>query len=93
MIFDYEKAVLRAENLVTRTLASLVQQNPDPTLWEIDPNRVSTTFDKDRQLVIERRVPDKGEDTIAYKDGGDIVYVKVKDPLLVRAGCYGGCRV
>lgn len=85
-IMDYERAIVRAEkNLVARTFAKLVQQNPDPTLWEIDPNRVSSTFDKNRQLVVERRIPDKGEDTIAYKENGDIVYVKVKDPLLMRA--------
>lgn len=83
---DYERAVARVErNDVAKVFLNLVTTNPDPDLWEIDAVRTTASFNKGTQTVTYNQLIDKGEDTVSVKVGGKEVYIKVKDPLLVRA--------
>ncbi|MES2898690.1 MAG: LPD38 domain-containing protein [Pseudomonadota bacterium] len=83
---DYERAVARVErNDVAKVFLNLITTNPDPDLWEIDAVRTTAAFNKGAQTVTYNQLIDKGEDTVSVKVGGKEVYIKVKDPLLVRA--------
>lgn len=84
IIRDYERATIRAErNSVGKTFLDLVTSNPDPKLWEVQPMTRATR--KVNGLVEYVDTPDKGGDTISVKVGGEQVYIKINDPLLLRA--------
>ena len=86
IVIDYERAVARAErNAVAKVFLDLATTNPDPGLWEIDAERTKAAFDRATGQVKYNTLIDKGEDTISVKIDGNEVYVKVKDPLLLRA--------
>lgn len=86
IISDYERAIARAErNNVAKKFLDLVTTNPDPALWEIDATRTAASFNKQTGTVQYNKLIDKGEDTISVKIDGKEVYIKINDPLLVRA--------
>lgn len=86
IVSDYERAVARAErNAVAKVFLDLVTTNPDPGLWEIDAERTKASFDRASGKVQYNTLIDKGEDTISVKVNGKEIYVKIKDPLLLRA--------
>lgn len=86
IVIDYEKAVFRGErNFVGQVFLNMIQQNPDPKLWEIDAERTRTAYDRQTGRVAKTREIDKGEDTIAVKIRGREVYVKIYDERLLRA--------
>ncbi|MCA3219997.1 MAG: hypothetical protein ING59_15875 [Burkholderiales bacterium] len=91
VILDYERAVVRAErNAVGKVFLDLVQTNPDPALWEVQPLRRDLRDDPqlaffDVQEAVRLADVDKGDDTIGVKVGGQAVYIRIKDPLLRRA--------
>lgn len=86
IVIDYERAVARAErNAVAKVFLDLATTNPDPGLWEIDAERTKAAFDRATGQVKYNTLIDKGEDTISVKIDGNEIYVKVKDPLLLRA--------
>jgi len=86
IISDYERAIARAErNNVAKKFLDLVTTNPDPALWEIDAKRTAASFNKQTGTVQYNKLIDKGEDTVSVKVDGKEVYIKVNDPLLVRA--------
>ena len=90
MVREHERAVVRGErNRVAKTFLNLVQTNPDPRLWEVDPRKIQRTFDNKRKLVIYSRAPDT-KDTVGVKVAGEQVYIKVHDPLLLRAMAKAG---
>lgn len=83
---DYERAVVRVErNDVAKVFLNLVTTNPDSSLWEIDARRTTAAFNKGTQTVTYNQLIDKGEDTVSVKLAGKEVYIKINDPLLVRA--------
>jgi hypothetical protein len=84
IIRDYERATIRAErNAVGKTFLDLVTTNPDPALWEVQPLKRATRMAGDQ--VRYQTVEDKGDDTISVKVAGEQVYIKINDPLLLRA--------
>lgn len=84
IIRDYERVTIRAErNSVGKTLLDLVTSNPDPRLWEVTP--ITRATRKVNGLVQYVNVEDKGEDTVSVKVAGQQVYIKLNDPLLLRA--------
>ena len=86
IVIDYERAIARAErNTVAKVFLDLVTTNPDPGLWEIDAERTKAAFDRATGQVKYNTLIDKGEDTISVKIDGKEVYIKIKDPLLLRA--------
>ena len=86
IISDYERAIARAErNSVAKVFLDLVTTNPDPGLWEIDAERTKASFDRASGMVQYNTLIDKGEDTISVKVAGKEVYIKIKDPMLLRA--------
>jgi hypothetical protein len=86
IISDYERAIARAErNSVAKVFLDLVTTNPDPGLWEIDAERTKASFDRASGMVQYNTLIDKGEDTISVKIAGKEVYIKIKDPMLLRA--------
>jgi hypothetical protein len=86
IVIDYERAVARAErNNVAKVFLDLVTTNPDPGLWEIDSVRTKAAFDRATGMVSYNTLIDKGEDTISVKIDGNEIYIKIKDPLLLRA--------
>jgi hypothetical protein len=86
VISDYERAIARAErNSVAKVFLDLVTTNPDPGLWEIDAERTKASFDRASGMVQYNTLIDKGEDTISVKVAGKEVYIKIKDPMLLRA--------
>jgi hypothetical protein len=86
IVIDYERAVARAErNSVAKVFLDLVTTNPDPGLWEIDAVRTKAAFDRATGMVSYNTLIDKGEDTISVKIDGNEIYIKIKDPLLLRA--------
>ena len=86
IVLDYERAVARAErNNVAKVFLDLVTTNPDPGLWEIDSVRTKAAFDRATGMVSYNTLIDKGEDTISVKIDGNEIYIKIKDPLLLRA--------
>jgi hypothetical protein len=86
IVRDYERAIARAErNAVAKVFLDLVTTNPDPGLWEIDAERTKAAFDRATGTVQYNTLIDKGEDTVSVKIDGKEVYIKIKDPLLLRA--------
>ena len=86
IVSDYERVVARAErNAVAKVFLDLATTNPDPGLWEIDAERTKAAFDRTSGKVQYNTLIDKGEDTISAKIAGKEVYIKIKDPLLLRA--------
>lgn len=86
IISDYERAIARAErNNVAKKFLDLVTTNPDPDLWQIDAERTTASLNKQTGMVQYNKLIDKGEDTISVKIDGKEVYIKINDPLLVRA--------
>lgn len=90
IIHDYGRAVVRGEkNQVARAFYQFVLDNPDPKLWEIDANKTrrSLGFDANGNRVVRERVVLDTNDntTIAVKINGNEVFIKVRDPDLVRA--------
>lgn len=85
IIRDYERVTIRSEkNAVGKTFLDLVQNNPDPNLWEVQP--IKRTARKDANGLVQYvNVDDKGEDTVAVKVAGQPVYIKIHDDLLLRA--------
>ena len=85
IVAEHERAVLRGErNIVAKTLLNLVQTNPDPALWEVQPRKRKAAFNRKTGLVVYQNTPDTA-DSVGAKVGGQQVYIKVKDPLLLRA--------
>lgn len=85
IIRDYERVTIRSEkNAVGKTFLDLVQNNPDPNLWEVQPIKRAARKDANG-LVQYQNVDDKGEDTVAVKVGGQGVYIKIHDELFLRA--------
>lgn len=86
IVSDYERAVARAErNNVAKVFLDLATTNPDANLWEIDAERTSLSLNRQTGAVQANKLIDKGEDTISVKLDGKEVYIKIHDPLLVRA--------
>jgi len=86
IVIDYERAIARSErNTVAKVFLDLVTSNPDPGLWEIDTVRTKAAFDRATGMVKYNTLIDKGEDTISVKIEGKEIYIKIKDPLLLRA--------
>jgi hypothetical protein len=86
IVIDYERAIARSErNTVAKVFLDLVTTNPDAGLWEIDAERTKAAFDRATSQVKYNTLIDKGEDTISVKIDGKEVYIKIKDPLLLRA--------
>lgn len=86
LLGDYERIVDRAErNQVGKFFLKFVLDNPDPKLWEIDATTTRKSFDRYTGRVSRNTVIEKGEDTISVKLNGKEIFIKVKDPLLVRA--------
>jgi len=86
IVIDYERAIARSErNTVAKVFLDLVTSNPDPGLWEIDTVRTKAAFDRATGMVKYNTLIDKGEDTISVKIDGKEIYIKIKDPLLLRA--------
>jgi hypothetical protein len=86
IVIDYERAIARSErNTVAKVFLDLATTNPDPGLWEIDTVRTKAAFDRATGMVKYNTLIDKGEDTISVKIEGKEIYIKIKDPLLLRA--------
>jgi hypothetical protein len=84
IIRDYERITIRAErNAVGKTFLDLVTSNPDANLWEVQPMTRATR--KVNGLIEYVDTLDKGDETISVKVGGEQVYIKINDPLLLRA--------
>jgi hypothetical protein len=91
VILDHERAIVRAErNAVAKVFLDLVTTNPDPSLWEVQPLRRDRADDPqlrffDLAQAVRLADVDKGDDTIGLKVGGESVYIRIRDPLLLRA--------
>ena len=86
IVRDYERAVIRGErNNVAKTFLDLVTTNPDPDLWEVNAQKTNRTLSKATGLVQMSTSTDSGDDTVGVKVAGQQLYIKVKDPLLLRA--------
>jgi hypothetical protein len=70
---------------VGKVFLNFVLQNPDAGLWEVDATRTRAAMDHQTGKVKGVTSIDKGEDTIAVKVAGREVYVRIHDPLLLRA--------
>jgi hypothetical protein len=78
---------LAGKNRVLRSFAKFVEDNPSPNLWEMSAEQTKAVFETDpdgNQVIVERTSLDKGEDTIALKDGGVTVYIKIRDQRLLE---------
>lgn len=85
-IVDRLRAIDRSErNQVGKVFLNFVRHNPDPTLWEIDATRTRQALDQQTGQVKRTFTVDKGEDTISVKVAGREVYIRINDPLLLRA--------
>lgn len=68
---QYESAAVRAEkNRIGQSLLRLVQANPNPGLWEINPVEHKRTRDPNTGLVVRRR-------DLGYRTADNVLTVKV----------------
>ena len=86
LIVDHLRTIDRSErNQVGKVFLNFVLQNPDPDLWEVDAPRTRQALNRQTGQVVQNTTIDKGEDTIAVKVQGREIYIKIHDPLLLRA--------
>lgn len=86
ILTDFYQTATRGErNIVNRALLDLVLQNPDPSLWEIDPQTHVREVGKKSGLIEEHTKAETRTDVVALKVAGKQVYIRIKDPLLKRA--------
>jgi hypothetical protein len=82
------RVIIRAEkNRVSRAMANLIDNNPDPELWErATPEYVWSAPKKPGELA--RRVISPGwmkdSDVFAYKEDGETLFFRLKKPELAR---------
>lgn len=86
---DRAKALIRAgKNEVLRRFARFVLDNPDRQLWEINAvkrERKVVQTPTGEQLVVERsQLNTDRDDTVALKDGGQTIYITVRDQVLLQ---------
>lgn len=84
----HEEAIVRAEkNRVSRTFLTLVEDNPDPGLWEVDKVPLVRDLNKTTGLVGYRQDHRHklADNVMGVKVGGDIHYITIHDPALAQA--------
>jgi hypothetical protein len=84
-----EKIIRVRKNEVALTMLKLIEDNPDPDLWEVftqeNPDK-KEVFDSRTGKVEIRPVPmDNNPDYFQAKRDGKAVYMKIKDEKLMRA--------
>jgi len=88
IVLDRARTLVRAgKNEVLRSFLAFVLDNPSPNLWEVNAveTRPFLTVDDDGNQVIERTEAIITDDrTVAIKDGGRAVHVRIKDPVLLE---------
>jgi hypothetical protein len=86
VVADRQRIIQRAErNHVAKVFLNFVLTNPEPELWEIDATTTRKSLDRQTGRIARNTVIEKGEDTISAKVKGREIYIRIKDPMLLRA--------
>lgn len=85
---DRARALIRSgKNDVLRRFARFVMDNPDKSLWEVNAveRKRSVVDTATGEQVVERDTVNKdSSNTVALKDGGQTIYITVRDAELVK---------
>lgn len=89
-VMQAQQAIIRAEkNRINKTVLRLVNQYPNPALWEVAKGRLVPYFDQSTGLVRQRwQHPSadwSNEDLFGVKVGGQQIFIDIHDPDIRRA--------
>lgn len=85
---DRARALIRSgKNEVLRRFARFVLDNPDTNLWQVNAVKHRRSMVKTpmgEQVVEWDELNTDRDDTVALKDGGQVIYITVKDQVLLK---------
>lgn len=82
---DYEEAVIRAEkNKALQSLAKLIKENPDDTLWEIKGVTYTPQYDKYGEVVFLRKNPINERTSVEFFENGKAFEITFHDEALAK---------
>jgi hypothetical protein len=85
---DRARALVRAgKNEVLRSFLAFVMDNPSPNLWEVNAVQrkpLWTTDDQGNRVLVPEKSLITDQSTVAVKDGGRIIYIRIKDQRLLE---------
>lgn len=88
VVQDRVRTLIRSgKNEVLRTFAQFALDNPDPSLWEFSKTERKPVFVVDangNRYIEEKDTLITDDRTVALKDGGDDIYITIKDKRLLE---------
>lgn len=84
-VVDYEEAVIRAEkNKALQSLAKLIRENPDDTLWEIKGVTYTPQYSKAGEVVFLRKNPINEKTSVEFFENGKAYEITFHDEVLAK---------
>lgn len=84
-VVDYEEAVIRAEkNKALQSLAKLIRENPDDTLWEIKGVTYTPQYNKNGEVVFLRKNPINERTSVEFFENGKAYEITFHDEALAK---------
>jgi translation elongation factor P/translation initiation factor 5A len=84
-VTDYQEAVIRAEkNKSLQSLAKMIRENPDSTLWEIKGVTYTPQYNKYGELQFLRKNPINERTSVEFFENGKAFEIRFHDEALAR---------
>ncbi len=84
-VVDYEEAVIRAEkNRSLQSLAKLIRENPDDTLWEIKGVTYTPQYNKLGEMQFLRKNPINERTSVEFFENGKAYEIRFHDEALAN---------
>jgi len=86
ILHNMERAIVRAEkNKVGLAFKKLVEENPNPALWEIKAQRYLPRYDETGELVYMDPKVELKSNQIGVKQDGKQYFIEIHDDMIVRS--------
>jgi hypothetical protein len=84
-VVDYEEAVIRAEkNKALQSLAKLIEENPDSTLWEVKAVTYTPQYDRFGEVQFLRKNPINERTSVEFFKDGKAFEIRFHDEALAQ---------